>query len=390
MQKIDLWKYWRNRVELIVRRMDGIAQLERTRVFTQQETWSAASWKLSRGRRKRLWIESIAAFLAIFVFSRFCGICCSRFSHSERPRISTPRISAIVANTNTFFPSKHSLPSNPLLPSPFERIFIAIGVNSSRTKPICKNAENTPRIRSKTLSRIVPITDNVSSRFNSRSSCFSTRLLSPHTQKTHRIAALEGVWRKTSGQPISLWRCRDCERACRCSWEPTISTITRWASPVPILLPRDIFWGFRWAIPSAFMMDCIFACAWRDRASCCIRFERWLESRSKWREVAALSTRWIVAWVEAPCSLPWLQARDCFYRWYSIALPLPCSLSLQSTTRNRTTQLEWSISRVKMSNGFDASLRKHKFTSTSTSKSKPSMYFPLGLHRMTVWIKNML
>lgn len=370
-------------------RMDGIAQLERTRVFTQQETWLVASWKLFRGRRKRQWIESTAAFLAISVFLRFCGICCSRFSHSERPRISMPRISAIVANTNTFFPSKHSLPSNPLLHSPFEMTFITIGMNSSRTKPTYRSAESTPRIRSKTLSRIVRITGSVSNRSNSHSSCFSTRLLSPRTQKTYRIAALEGVWRRRSGQPISLWRCRGCERACRCSWEPTISTITRWASPVPIPLPRDIFWEFRWVIPSAFMMGCIFACAWRDRASCCIRFEKWLESRSKWREVAALSTQWIVAWVEAPCSLPWLQARDCFYQWYSNVLLLHCSLSLQSTTRNRATQHEWSISRAKMFNGFDASLRRRKSTSISTNRSKLSMYFPLGLRRMIVWIKNM-
>lgn len=166
-------------------------------------------------------------------------------SYLERPRISTPRISAIVASTNTFFPSKRSLPSALLLLFPSERIFPTIGKSLSKMKPTCRSAESTPRIRSTTPSRIVPIIDNVSNRFKSHSNCFSTRLPSPLTQRMHRIEALEGVLRKTSGQPISLWRYRDCEHACRCLQERTISTITRWASPVPIPLRRDTFQGFR-------------------------------------------------------------------------------------------------------------------------------------------------
>ena len=312
-----MWKYLGNRAGLILRRMGGIGQPERIRACMRRETWSAASWKLSREKKKRRWIASTAVFLAIFVFIRFWGSFLYLCSQLEPPRISTPKTSATVANTNTFFPLKRSLPSNPLLRNRFVRTFARTGRNTSRTKPIYRNAESTPTTRSKTLLRTVPTTNSAWNPCKQRSNCCSTRLLSPATPKTRRTAALEGVSRKRSGRPISLWRSLGCELACRCLWEPTISTTTPWASRAPILLRRDTFWGFRWATPSEFTIACTFVCAWRDRASCCTRFEKWSESRSRWREAVAHSTQWTVAWAEETCSLRWLQALDSFCPWYS-------------------------------------------------------------------------
>lgn len=378
-----MWKYLRNRVELILHRMDGIAQLERTRVFTQQETWLVASWKWSKERKKRLWIESTAVFLRTFAFLRFSGICFSSLSARSTKNFNAKnfcdrRQYEYILPIETLSPFQSTPPLSireDIFHSWNEFIENEAYLQKCREHPDSTN-EN-------------PFEDRPDNKQRVKSLQIAQQLLSNETSFSNYTE---------DAQDRSFGGCVSKEE-----WPAYLAlALSRLRACMSLFVGTHNFHNYTVGKSSAdtsaqrHILGISVSDPIRIHDSLYIRV--CLEGQSfmlhQIRKMIGIS----IEVARGRCSLhtvnsslsrgnmftPMAPSTGLFLSMVAYANFICCSLFLLNTTKSKVTKHEWSISIVKMFKGYDATLQKHKFMSISMNKSKRNMYSLHGSHQTIV------